>query len=291
MARRMVCLINRGELVQRENGPLPCWSALTDDCIARGRDITDGGCLYNYHSICLMGVPNVADSLMALKALVFEQKAVDPADLLTALDADFAEREALRQQLLTGAPKYGNDAAEVDALAARAANDFIDLMDTMRSPLDGRYVVHLFTFRVNIGAGEAVGATPDGRRAGEPLAYSLSAHPGRDVAGVTAMLQSLARLPHDRAAGATAAIVDLDPKLVAGEEGVQVLQQLVSAAMAMKIGQLQWNVVSAERLRLAQADPERYGNIPVRVAGYSMMFKFIDRPMQEHIIARTKHTA
>jgi formate C-acetyltransferase len=278
-------------LAQREHGPLPCWSALTDDCIARGRDITDGGGLYNYHSICLMGVPNVADSLMALKTLVFEQKAVDPADLLAALGADFVEREALRRKLLTDAPKYGNDAGEVDVLAARAANDFIDLMDTMRSALGGRYVVHLFTFRINIEAGKAVGATPDGRRAGEPLAYSLSAHAGRDVEGVTAMLHSLARLPHDRAAGATAAIVDLDPKLVEGERGVARLQQLVSAAMAMKIGQLQWNVVSAERLRLAQANPERFGNISVRVAGYSQMFKLIDRPMQEHIIARTKHTS
>jgi formate C-acetyltransferase len=193
--------------------------------------------------------------------------------------------------LLADAPKYGNDCDEVDLLAARVAGDFIELMDQMRSPLNGRYFVHLFTWRLNIDFGKTVGATPDGRLACEPLAYSLSAHQGRDTEGVTAMLRSLSKLPHERAAGASAAIIDLDPALVSGERGVDLLQHLVSTAMEMKVGQLQWNVVSEERLRKAQADPERFGNIPVRVAGYSQMFKLIDREIQDHIIARTKHRA
>jgi formate C-acetyltransferase len=285
----MVYHCNRGELLQRELGPLPCWSVLTDDCIARGRDITDGGCVYNYHSIAFMGTANVADSLAAIGKLVLEDGRIDAADLLDALRRDFGGCEPLRQELLARAPKYGNDAPEVDELAARVAGDFIDLMDTMHSPLAGRYFVHLFTWRLNVQFGKGVGATPDGRRAGEPLAYSLSAQQGRDTEGVTAMLRSLARLPHARAAGASAAIVDLDPKLIDGAEGVERLVQLVTAAMAMGVGQIQWNIVSAERLRQAQADPERYGNIAVRVAGYSQLFRLIDREIQDHIIARTKH--
>jgi formate C-acetyltransferase len=288
-AERMVERCNQGELAQREAGPLPCWSVMTDDCIKRGRDITDGGAVYNYHSVCFLGTANVADALMALKKLVFEEGRMSAADLLEALRDNFEGREALRQMLLHDAPKYGNDEREVDALARRVTDHFIDLMDRMESPLGGRYFVHLFSFLNNIPFGKCVAATPDGRRAREPLAYSLSAHQGRDVKGVTAMLNSLARLPHERAGGASAAIIGIDPMALEGWEGVERLTQLVQAAIAMGVGQLQWNVISVERLKQAQQDPERYGNIAVRVAGYSQMFKLIDRELQDHIIARTKH--
>ena len=103
------------------------------------------------------------------------------------------------------------------------------------------------------------------------------------------MLSSLSRLPHDQAAGATAAIIDLDPKLVAGAAGVKRLASLIQSALQMGVGQLQWNVMTAERLRQAQEDPEHYGNIPVRVAGYSQMFRLLNHELQEHVIARTKH--
>jgi len=288
-ARRMVYHCNRGEVLQREGGPLPCWSVLTDDCIARGRDITDGGAVYNYHSIAYMGTANTADSLMAVGRCVFDERRVGPGELLEALRRNFEGFEPLRKLLLTRAPKYGNDCQEVDELARRVDDEFIDLMDTMRSPNGGRYFVHLFTWRLNLDFGKGVGATPDGRKAGEPLAYSLSAHQGRDVKGVTAALRSLARLPHSRAGGASASIIDLDSALVAGADGPQRIAQLIESAFALGVGQLQFNVTTAERLRQAQADPERYGNIPVRVAGYSQMFKLLPHELQEHIIARTKH--
>ncbi len=127
------------------------------------------------------------------------------------------------------------------------------------------------------------------RLTGEPLAYPLSAHQGRDVSGVTAMLNSLSLLPHDRAAGGSAAILEVDPELVAGETGPERLAQLTTSAFGMGVGQLQWNVTTAERLIQAQQDPENFGNIAVRVAGYSQMFKLIPRELQDHIIARTKH--
>ena len=288
-ARQMVYHCNRGELAQRERGPLPCWSVLTDECIPRGRDITDGGPLYNYHSICLLGTPNTADSLAALRQLVFEEQQIDPARLLEALQRDFEGEEALRQMLRHRAPKYGNDCPEVDELGRQVADHFIDLMDRMRSPSGGRYHVHLFSFVSHLAFGKSVGAIPDGRRAGEPLAYSLSAHQGRDENGVTALLNSLARMPHHRAAGATAAIVELDPVVVQGEEGQARLVQLIQSAIAMGVGQMQWNVTTVERLKQAKEDPEHYGNITVRVAGFSQMFKLVSPELQDHIIARTKH--
>ena len=288
-AQRMIYHINRGELLQREFGPLPCWSLLTDDCIGRGRDITDGGPLYNYHSVCLLGTANTADSLHALKKLVFEDKAIAPDKLLEVLKQNYEGEESLRQLLLNGADKYGNDCEEVDRIAADIDHHFIDILDRARSPLNGRYVAHLFSFVLNLGYGMGLGATPDGRKRGEPLAYSLSAQQGRDQEGVTAMLNSLAKLPHNRAGGASAAIVDIDPKLVEGEDGIQRLSQILRSAMAMNIGQLQMNIVTEERLLKAKEDPEKYGNIPVRVAGYSQLFRLLDPALQDHVIARTKH--
>jgi formate C-acetyltransferase len=288
-SHQMVYHINRGELAQREGGPLPCLSVLTDDCIARGRDITDGGAVYNYHSICFIGTATTADALMAIKKLIYEEKSVSPAELLEALRSNWEGREPLRQKMLKRAPKYGNDLPEVDGLAARVAGDFIRLMDQMRSPLNGRYFVHLFSFVWHLDFGRTIGATPDGRKAHEPLAYSLAAQQGRDERGITALLSSISRLPHRQAAGATAAIVEIDPVLVSGEDGALLMSQLIMSAMKMGVGQLQWNVVTAERLLKAQADPERYGNIPVRVAGYSQMFRLVDKQLQDHIIARTKH--
>jgi pyruvate-formate lyase len=287
--RNMVYNINRGELAQREKGPLPCWSLLTDDCINRGRDITDSGAVYNYHSVCLLGTANTADSLIALRKLVYEQGKVGKGELLTALKANFAGYEPLRQTLLKGVEKYGNDNTEVDGLAVWMTNHVIDLMDTFRSPLNGRYFVHLFSFLLNINFGKALGATPDGRFAAEPIAYSLSAQQGRDEKGVTALINTLAKLPHNRAAGASAAIIDIDPKMVSGTDGTQRLSQIIRAAIKMGVGQMQFNVVTAERLRQAQQNPEKYGNIPVRVAGYSQMFKLLSEDLQEHVIARTKH--
>ncbi len=287
--RNLVYQISRGELAQRERGPLPCWSLLTEDCLKRGRDITDGGAIYNYHSVCFLGTANTADSLMAVKKLVFEQGRIPASELLQALRRDFQGQESLRQLLLKGAPKYGNDNPQVDTIASQVASHFIDLMDSYRTPLGSKFFVHLFSFRCNLDFGSYLGATPDGRKSGEPIAYSLSAHQGRDTRGVTAMLNSLARLPHHRAAGASACIIDIDPKVVAGDSGRERLVSLLQSAVFLGVGQLQINVVTAERLKKAQEDPEKYGNIPVRVAGYSQIFRLIEKPLQDHIIARTKH--
>lgn len=288
-AARMAYHCNRGELMQRAFGPQPCWSVMTDDCIARGRDITGGGARYSYHSICLLGTANAADSLAAVRKFVYGDKSVSADELLAALRADFAGFEPLRTKLLRDAPKYGNGIEEVDSLARRVDDSFIALMDSLRSPQGGRYFVQLFSFYCNLDFGRSLGATPDGRKAGEPLAYSLSAQQGRDIDGATALMRSIAGMPHRRAAGGSAAIVELDPAAVAGPEGPGRLLALVRAAFAMGVGQLQFNVVTADRLRKAQDDPEHYGDIPVRVAGYSQKFRLVPRDLQDHIIARTKH--
>jgi formate C-acetyltransferase len=288
-SEKMVYFCNRGELMQREFGALPCWSVLTDDCIRRGRDITNGGAVYNYHSICLLGTANTADSLCAVRKLVFEDKKIKPETLLESLKNNFKGAETLRRMLLENAPKYGNDVPEVDSIAKEIDEHFIRFMDKFRSPLGGRYFVHLFSFLDNISFGKATGATPDGRFSGAPLAYSLSAQQGRDEKGITAMLKSLSKLPHDMAAGASASIVEVSPKMFEGGDGVKRMANIIKTLLAMRVGQLQFNVVTADRLKLAQKEPDKYGNISVRVAGFSQMFKLIDKELQDHIISRTKH--
>ncbi len=258
-------------------------------CLKRGKDITNGGAVYNYHSICFLGSANTADSLYALKKLVFEEKKIRPEELLKALRNNFEGAENLRQILLNDAAKYGNDVDAVDDIAVEVNNHFWDLMDKAQSPLDGKYFVHLFSYILNLSFGHGLGATPDGRKSGEPLAYSLSAQQGRDQAGITAMLKSLSKLPHARAAGGSAAIIDIHPDLFSGKNGIQLLTSMLYSAIKLGIGQLQINVVSEERLKLAMADLENYGNIPVRGVGYSQIFKLLSRELQEHVTARMKH--
>lgn len=287
-ASHMVYNCRRGEKLQRHRECQLSFSLLTRDCIRRGRDITDGGAIYNWHSVCLMGVPDTADSLTALRKLVFEEKLVDPARLLKALREDFRDDEPLRQMLRTAAPKYGNDVPEADEKAAELSRYFIGLMDGF-SEENSRFFVHLFTFFANVYCGKYTAATPNGRKKGTPFAYSLSAHPGMDTEGVAAMLHSLARQPHDMAAGASAAIIDLHPSMFNSGNPVKTFVALQKSAFDMGVGQVQWNVVSAEDMIRARNDPERYGTLQVRVAGYSQMFKFIEPKLQEHLIQRTKH--
>ena len=286
--RLIVECCNQGQCLQIEKEPLPLYSTLTDACIERGRDIHDGGALYNFHEIMLFGVPNVADSLLAVKKLVYDERAVPAAELLAALRQNYGEDEPLRQRLLR-LPKYGNDNREVDGLAAEIAEHFCDCLDRHRAPFGGFYAAQLFTFLWHLDFGRQTGATPDGRRAGEPLAYSLSPMQGRDAEGLTAMMNSLARIPHSRAAGSTSAIIEIDPTNFAGEEGIDRLAGVIRTGIDIGIGQMQFNVTTVERLLKAQQDPEHYGNVQVRVSGYSSKFRLLPKDLQDHIIARTKH--
>ncbi len=279
---------NRRELVAEETMALPYLSLLTEDCVGRGQDILWGGARYDYHSSAAVGIPNVADALAALQQLVFAEGAISTGELAAALAANYQGYEALRQALLRRAPKYGNDVAAVDRWAERVARHYCEHMAAYRTPRGGRFHVHLFSYTLMIEMGKGTGATPDGRLAGTPLAYSVSPAQGRDEKGLTAVLTSLSRLPYHLVAASASAIIEADPLLFEGEGRAKFVDLLI-AAIRLGVGQMQWNVVSAETLRAAQADPASHRNLCVRVSGYSQQFTLLDREMQEHIIARTKH--
>src|SRR5690606_5933348 len=137
-------------------------SLLTDDCVARGMDITWGGARYNYHSSAAVGIPNVADSLEALDRLVFRDGLVSPESLAAALAANYEGYEDLRQLLLHRAAKYGNDVPSVDAWAHRVARHYCDHMGIYRTVRGGRFFVHLFSYTLMLRMGAGTGATPDG---------------------------------------------------------------------------------------------------------------------------------
>ena len=287
--RHAVARSNHGDWMQERYGGLPWFSALTEDCIRTGRDAVAGGARYHFHSCSAIGIPNCGDSLAVLRELVFERGDVSGADVAAALMTDFEGRDDLRNKLLRSTPKYGNDRAEVDELVARISTDYCRLMHNMRTRHGGRFHVHLFSFLWNVDPfGKRTGALPDGRRAGEPLAYSLSPMQGRDESGLTAVLKSLAGLPHDHAAGGSSAIIEVDPTLFESANLPQ-LTEVVRTAFQLGVGQLQLNVVDAETLRCAQECPDKYRNLAVRVSGFSQKFVLLNRDLQDHIIARTKH--
>jgi pyruvate formate-lyase/glycerol dehydratase family glycyl radical enzyme len=279
---------NRCELSYALTLPLPYKSLLTEGCLDTGRDFNAGGAIYNYHETMAMGIPNVADSLAALDELVFQKQKYTLAEAVEQLRSNFEDEKA-RREFLNGAPKYGNNIEAVDSLAARVFDHFCDVLQRQKNPYGQGYFAQPFTFLWHVDMGAKTAATPDGRRKGEILAYSLSPMQGRDHSGLTAMINSLARLPHHRAAGCTSAIVEIDPVLFT-EENLPLMVSFLRTAIQKGVGQLQFNVINAETLIKAQLEPEKYRNLAVRVSGFSQRFCLLSKELQDHIIARTKHT-
>ncbi len=279
---------NRLELQNSLTLPMIYKSILTQGCLETGRDFNDGGATYNYHESMPMGIPNVADSLAALEKLVFESKKYTLSEVADILKGNFAD-EAIRQEFLNRAPKFGNDDDLVDSYAARVMEHFCNTLKKIKGVNGLGFFAQPFTFLWLIEAGGMTAATPDGRRDGENLAYSISPMQGRDSGGLTAVLNSIAKLPAKMAAGSTSAIIEVDPVLFEADK-IDQMAVLLHTAFQKGVGQIQFNVTNAETLKKAQAEPEKYQNLAVRVSGFSQRFCLLDKKLQDHIIARTKHT-
>lgn len=270
------------------NYPMPYKSLLTEDCLSLGKDFNAGGPKYNYFQICLIGIPNVADSLIAVNELVFRQKKYTMGELLYHISHNFPD-EAVRLDFL-GAPKYGNDIDEVDSLAADITDYACDLLDEFSDKYGYSFHAQPFSFYWMIDHGRTTAATPDGRRKGENLAYSMSPTQGRDRRGLTAVLQTLTKLPTKRTPGTTSAIIEVSPTLFE-DANLDVMTILLRTAAEMGLSNVQFNIVDAETLKQAKAHPDRFANLEVRVSGFSQRFIILSPDLQDHIIARTKHAA
>ena len=270
--------------------PVPFLSLLIDDCIARGRDYHDGGARYNTTYIQGVGLGTITDALAAIKTLVYEQQALPIEALLAALGADFAGGEALRQQLLTRAPKYGNDDDRADAVMQRVFEAYYDAVHGRPNTKGGHYEINWLPTTVHVYFGSLIGATADGRRAGEPLSEGISPVQGADRHGPTAVIRSAAKMDHARTGG-TLLNQKFTPQLLADEAGIEKLIHLVRSYFKLDGHHIQFNVVDAATLRAAQREPDKHRDLIVRVAGYSDYFCDLGSALQEEIIARTEHEA
>ncbi len=270
--------------------PAPFLSLLTDDCIARGKDYHEGGARYNTNYIQGVGLGTMADALTAIKYHVFDRGAVSMEALMGALERDFEGQERLRQLLLNRTPRYGNDDDYADRVMVEVFEAYFEAVDGRPTPRGGTYRINMLPTTCHVYFGSVIGATPDGRRAGRPLSEGVSPVQGADRRGPTAVLRSVSKMDHVRTGG-TLLNQKLTPRLLESEEGLEKFVQLIRAYFRMDGHHIQFNVVDAATLRAAQADPEAYRDLIVRVAGYSDYFCDLSEALQEEIIARTEHTA
>jgi pyruvate formate-lyase/glycerol dehydratase family glycyl radical enzyme len=270
----------------------PFLSTVVDDCLEIGRDVTGGGAHHNFSGVQGVQIGNVADSLAALKWVLYDQKEVQAAELMTALKRNFSEDEALRQRVLHGPPKYGNDDDYVDLLGRKWARFYCDEVARYPNPRGGTYHPGFYTVSAHVPLGNHVGATPDGRLAYTPLADGgLSPVAGRDVKGPTAVLQSVSKI--DQALVSNGALLNLKflPSFFEQDGAPARFAAFLRAFVELNVSHVQFNVVSRETLHEAQQYPERFGGLVVRVAGYSAYFVELDREIQDEIIRRTEHAS
>jgi len=278
--------------IQEDQLQTPLLSALIAHRIELGRDVTEAAGPTMANQVILgHGAVNVGNALAAIGRLVFEEKRLDAESLMDVLGRNFdgVNGEAVRQMLLNRAPKYGNDDDFVDLLTRDRLDDFLYECLRMRHYWGGKYGPTPQGVSANVPMGASVGATPDGRRAGEPLADNVSPSAGTDLKGPTAVLKSVAKLHHGLAANGTILNLKFHPSALQNQEGIRKFAALIRTFFRMKGMQVQFTLTRVEDLLAAREDPEKYRNLVVKVAGYSALFNALDRRLQDQIIARTTH--
>lgn len=270
--------------------PNPVASMFTLGCLESGRDLTHGGAEFNTGpGMNGNGVGDFVDSVAAVKKIVFEEQRFGMAELVAAVKADFRGYEGIRRILEEDAPKWGNNDDEADAVMIELCGVIINEIDSYRGKLGNHKLPALYPVSSNVPQGMAVAALPSGRRAWRPLADGCSPSQGQDRLGPTAILQSLGKMPHESIDGGTLLNIKLTPQVLAGPEGRKRLSAFLKTFLDLDIFHVQFNVVSHEVLRCAQARPEDYKSLLVRVAGYSAYFVELSREIQEDILSRTAH--
>jgi len=269
--------------------PAPFLSILIDDCIEKGKDYHNGGARYNTSYIQGTGLGTLTDCMAAIKHHVFDKKDISLEELLEACKNNFEGKyEIIRQILLYKTPKYGNDDDYVDDIAKELVDAYIEVLDGRPNTRGGKYRVNLLPTTVHIYFGRVCGATPNGRKAHEPLSEGISPSQGADVHGPTAVIKSVAKWDHAQTGG-TLLNMKFSPQALKTEEDVEKLGHLIRTFFKLGGHHIQFNVVSADTLRDAQKHPEKYRNLLVRVAGYSDYFVSLSRELQCEIISRTEH--
>ncbi len=270
--------------------PAPFLSIFVDDCIAEGADYNDSGPRYPTTYIQGVGLGTTTDALAAIQTLIYEQNALSMTDLLSALDSNFVSNETLRMKLVHDAPKFGNDDESADRMARALFELYFDAIDGRPNTKGGTYRINLLPTTAHIFFGEKVGATANGRYAGVPVSDGISPSQGADTHGPTAVLKSVGKIDHVRTGG-TLLNQRFLPDVLNDEASLRKLAALIRTFFRFDGHHIQFNVVDSQTLRQAQAQPESFRDLIVRVAGYSDYFCVLDPQLQEEIIQRTAHQA
>lgn len=276
------------EKLYADEMPVPFLSMLIDDCVARGKDYNSGGARYNTSYIQGVGIGTITDSLASVKKNLFEDKSVTMTGLIGVLANNFEGSEQARMLFLNKTPKYGNDDDYADGLMKQVFEIYFGEIDGRPNARGGSYRINLLPTTCHIYFGSVTGATPDGRKAWTPLSEGISPVQGADRKGPTAVLKSAGKMDHVRTGG-TLLNQKFTPQILEDEKGLDSLSHLVRGYFTLGGHHIQFNVVTAETLRKAQAEPGRYRDLIVRVAGYSDYFADLSKTLQDEIIARTEH--
>ena len=297
MTRYSVIVENAIDKASERDVPDILCSCLTDDCIARGKTIKEGGAVYDFISGLQVGIANMADSLSAIKTLVYDEKKITQKQLWDAIMDDFKSEESqkIQKMLINDAPKYGNDNDDVDMLVVEAYDSYLDEIKKYpntrfhRGPIGGIRYGGTSSISANVGQGMSTFATPDGRKAWEPLAEGCSPAHNCDKNGPTAVFKTVSKLPTEKITGGVLLNQKMTPTMLQSEENKQKLEMLIRAFFNRLHGyHVQYNIVSKETLIDAQNHPEKHKDLIVRVAGYSAFFNVLSKKTQDDIIGRTE---
>lgn len=297
--KHSVIIENCCDLVLEDDVPDVLCSALTEDCIGRGKPLKEGGAIYDFISGLQVGIANLADSLAAIKKLVFEEKKISTKDLWNALMEDFTsdKGQMIQKALIEDAPKYGNDDDYVDMLVVDAYKTYIDEVKKYpntrykRGPIGGVRYAGTSSISANVGQGKGTLATPDGRNAKTPLAEGCSPSHSMDQNGPTAVFKTVSKLPTREITGGVLLNQKVTPAMLSTQENKIKLAMLIRTFFNRLEGfHVQYNVVSRDVLLDAQANPQKHRDLIVRVAGYSAFFNVLSKQTQDDIIQRTEQT-
>lgn len=270
--------------------PTAFLSTVIDSCLEKGIDVTRGGAKYNLSGIQMIQIANLADSLAAIKELVYDEKMITRHELLEALQADFEGYEITQAMLLNKVPKYGNDVKWVDELGAKWAGYFRERMKDYTNYRGGPYHTGMYTVSAHVPMGENVGASPDGRNALTPLADGgMSPVYGRDMAGPTAVLKSVSRMKDSYTTNGGLLNMKFLPEFFKTETGMMKFESFLRAFVDLEIPHIQFNVVRREDLLDAKLHPEQHRSLTIRVAGYTAYFVELAGKLQDEIIERTAY--
>ena len=259
---------------------------LTHDCIDNGRDISDCGTPYNTAVVQFSGLANIADSLAAIKKIIFEDKTITLSQLKEALDNDFKGFEDIRQ-LLLNCPKYGNDIDEVDSIAIEVAENYRQTLSKYKTARGFAYRPAFFSWSGHPYASKIIGATPDGRKKDDPYAQGPNPMHGRNTKGITATMSSVSKLDFRKNAGGPLQL-EIDPSLLKVHDPAALIESLIVPYFEMGGVHVYININSTETLEKAMENPEQYEDIIIRVTGFSVHFVQLDRKIQEEIVQRTR---